>query len=163
LKGFDYSSEGYYFVTISCREKKTCFENEKARKIVKRQIADLKNRFDILIDCFAIMSDHIHIMVVLGKSKDASLSQVIQALKSLVTKKFREELGVLEKFWQRGFYDHIIRNERDYLEKKRYILNNPLKEELLGLRPYAENNKNHNRVGVELVSTQKQVEINLSA
>ena len=80
------------------------------------------------------MSDHIHTMVVLGKSKDASLSQVIQALKSLVTKKFREELGVLEKFWQRGFYDHIIRNERDYLEKKRYILNNPLKEELLGRR-----------------------------
>ncbi len=134
LKDFDYSSQGYYFVTISCKEKKKCFENERAKTIIKRQIDDIENRFDILIDCFVVMSDHLHMIVVLNKTKSYSLSKIIQAFKSLVARKFKENLGVKDKFWQRGFYDHIIRNEKDYLEKKRYILNNPLKEELLGRR-----------------------------
>ena len=29
--------------------------------------------------------------------------------------------------WQRSYYDHIIRNEADYLEKSDYIINNPAK------------------------------------
>ena len=29
------------------------------------------------------------------------------------------------KLWQRSYYDHIIRNESDYLEKINYIHNNP--------------------------------------
>jgi len=33
------------------------------------------------------------------------------------------------RIWQRSFYDHIIRNERDFIEKARYIDNHPLKEE----------------------------------
>jgi hypothetical protein len=36
-------------------------------------------------------------------------------------------------FWQRGFYDHIIRNEKDWNEKAKYIESHPIKEELLGL------------------------------
>jgi REP element-mobilizing transposase RayT len=141
LKDFDYSSEGYYFVTISFKERKKCFENKKAQTIIKRQIYDIEKRFDILIDCFVIMSDHIHMIIVLNEAKRVNLSKVIQAFKSLVTKEFKEKLGFRNKFWQRGFYDRIIRNEKDYLEKKQYILNNPLKEELLGrrkLRDYAE-------------------------
>lgn len=140
LKDFDYSSKGYYFITISCKKKKKCFEDQKARAIIKRQIDDVENGFAILVDSFAILSDHIHMIVVFDKAQEVSLSKVIQAFKSLVAKEFRKHLGVLDKFWQRSFYDHIIRNEKDYLEKKRYILNNPIKKELLGgdkLRPYA--------------------------
>jgi putative transposase len=131
LKEFDYTSEGYYFVTVNCKGERPFLENKEAKTIVEKQITDLENRFDILIDCFAIMPDHIHLIIVFDRAKKDSLSKVIQAFKSLVAKQFREKLDIKEKFWQRGFYDHIIRNEKDYLEKKRYILNNPLRKELL--------------------------------
>lgn len=36
-----------------------------------------------------------------------------------------------KKLWQRGFYDHVIRNEADYLECMEYIEQNPLKAHLL--------------------------------
>jgi len=133
LKEFDYTSEGYYFVTINCIGEKNYFEKEKAKWIVKRQIANLENRFDLLIDCFTIMPDHIHLIIVFDKAKNVSLSKVVQAFKSLVAKDFRERFDIKEKFWQRGFYDHIIRNEKDYIEKKGYILNNVLKKELADL------------------------------
>ena len=32
-----------------------------------------------------------------------------------------------KKIWQRNYYEHIIRDESDYIETKEYILNNPLK------------------------------------
>ena len=32
--------------------------------------------------------------------------------------------------WQRNYYEHIIRNERDLDEIRQYIINNPLKWEL---------------------------------
>ncbi len=33
-----------------------------------------------------------------------------------------------KKIWQRGYYEHIIRDEKDYLTKAQYIQNNILKE-----------------------------------
>lgn len=32
-----------------------------------------------------------------------------------------------QKLWQKSFYDHVIRNEQDYLETWEYIVNNPTK------------------------------------
>ena len=32
--------------------------------------------------------------------------------------------------WQRGYYDHVIRNEEDYLAVWQYIETNPVKWEL---------------------------------
>jgi REP element-mobilizing transposase RayT len=32
---------------------------------------------------------------------------------------------ISEKLWQRGFYDHIIRNENELWAIRRYIINNP--------------------------------------
>ena len=31
--------------------------------------------------------------------------------------------------WQRGYYEHVIRNEKEYLRILEYIENNPLKWE----------------------------------
>lgn len=47
-----------------------------------------------------------------------TLSKIIQQLKGIVTKK----LGY--SVWQRRFYDHIIRNEKEYNAIKQYIQNN---------------------------------------
>ena len=46
---------------------------------------------------------------------------VIHALKGLSTKK----IGI--SIWQRGYYDHILRNDADLAETRQYILNNPQK------------------------------------
>ena len=37
-----------------------------------------------------------------------------------------------KKIWQRNYYEHVIRDENDYITKAEYILNNPLKWELEG-------------------------------
>jgi REP element-mobilizing transposase RayT len=40
-------------------------------------------------------------------------------------------------FWQRGYYEHVIRNEKEFNEIGEYILGNPLKWELDRENPYS--------------------------
>ena len=49
------------------------------------------------------------------------LPKVIQQMKRIASK----QAGV--SLWQKGFYDHVIRNDEDLTNVRRYIRNNPLK------------------------------------
>lgn len=56
---------------------------------------------------------------------------MVCAFKSLTARQAnREENKPHRKIWQRSFYDHVIRNEQDYLETWKYIDENPVKWEL---------------------------------
>jgi putative transposase len=60
-----------------------------------------------------------------------SLGAIVSNFKSLTTRRFnrmRKTPGV--PLWQRGFYEHIIRNERELDAVRQYIADNPLKWEL---------------------------------
>ena len=55
----------------------------------------------------------------------------MQQFKGIVTKK----VGI--PIWQKGFYDHVIRSEQDYLDVWNYIEGNPSKwtEDALYMQP----------------------------
>ena len=55
-----------------------------------------------------------------------TLSTVIGLYKSGVSRKIRA-LSPGTSIWQRSFYDHIIRNEKEYLDDWNYIQENPAK------------------------------------
>ena len=61
-----------------------------------------------------------------------SLPEIVHRIKSLTTNRYM--IGVRDKgwpqfekpLWQRNYYEHIIRNERDYLAIYDYIVANPI-------------------------------------
>ena len=58
---------------------------------------------------------------------DHALSEIVRALKSFSARRInalRNTVGA--PVWQRNYYEHIIRNNEDYLAKCGYIPNNPL-------------------------------------
>jgi len=56
-----------------------------------------------------------------------SIGAIIGSFKSTASKGFREIPNNAEKHpWQRNYYDHVIRNERDYTAIYEYILANPM-------------------------------------
>ena len=55
------------------------------------------------------------------------LSKVIKSYKHAVTKTIRQEFQTSIKIWQRSYYDHIIRKEKDLYAIRYYIKHNPLK------------------------------------
>ena len=58
------------------------------------------------------------------------MGNIIGWLKYNITKEYNNMNIAKVSVFQRSYYDHIIRNENDYLEILQYIENNPLKWEL---------------------------------
>jgi REP element-mobilizing transposase RayT len=65
------------------------------------------------------------------KSPSHSLGAIVRGFKSSVTKRLKEISGNSDlKIWQRNYYEHIIRNEIDLQNIRKYITLNPLKWEI---------------------------------
>lgn len=152
LRNFDYSSSGWYFVTICTKNRVEYFGNivngkmilNDCGKIVSNAWFDLPNHYsNCLLDEFVIMPNHIHGIIIIknvgaifkspqitGEMNFAptnykpSLSQIMKWFKSISTIKIRTINHIFR--WQKSFYDHIIRNEKSLCAIRRYIRNNPL-------------------------------------
>ena len=60
------------------------------------------------------------------------------AFKTVSSKEINDLQGVSEvKLWQRDFYEHIIRNERELNAIRQYIINNPANWQVDKLKPGA--------------------------
>jgi REP element-mobilizing transposase RayT len=55
-----------------------------------------------------------------------SLSTIIRWFKGKSSYEIRKNLNIPEFAWQRNYYDHIIRNEKELEEIRKYIYYNPL-------------------------------------
>ena len=145
LKNYDYSSNGYYFVTICSHNRRQIFSKIVGQglapavteltaygKVAQKQLLDLENRFQgVNLDKFVIMPNHIHMIVIINKNEAGAspcptLSDIICAFKSLTVRECHT-LSPDAKIFQTSFHDHIIRGEKDYEKIWEYIDTNPMK------------------------------------
>ena len=86
----------------------------------------------IEINNYVIMPNHIHILINVSASgmsgSPSPTNEVIPSFIGTLKRFVNKEVG--ENIFQRSYNDHIIRNERDYLEHYTYIENNPIRWEL---------------------------------
>jgi len=86
-----------------------------------------KERYTLI--CFCIMSNHVHLMLT---DIEKQLFRILQTIKTYTATKANEKLNRKgEQFWQRESYDNLVRDEEDLSIKLRYILNNPVKANLI--------------------------------
>ena len=109
--------------------------------IVEKAIEFLNEHNDnIDVEKYVIMPNHIHLIVMVNVAQGTSgkpsptlnnintrPNEIIPTLISSLKRYTNKQCGV--DIWQRSYIDHVIRNERDYLEHWQYIDNNPLKWE----------------------------------
>ncbi len=119
-------------------------------EIVKQCWYDLPNHYaNCKLDEFVIMPDHIHGIVIIDNDavsihveaihelplqkssrksrRKMTIPLIIGRFKMQTTKLFHEIKNTSEKLWQRDYFEHIIRNEIELNQKRKYIINNPLK------------------------------------
>lgn len=130
---YDYSQCGAYFVTICTQNRKPILSTivgDDAHIVPKPygRIVEKYIRNAAEVEKYVIMPDHIHMLIRLEgqgaekQSPQASrVASIVRSIKTLTTK----EIG--EPVFQRSYYDHVIRNQRDYDEIWEYIENNPRK------------------------------------
>lgn len=72
------------------------------------------------VDLFVVMPNHVHLIIVIIEPQP--LKYIIGGYKAGVTRLSNYQDG---KIWQRGYHDHIIRNEESLNKIREYIINNP--------------------------------------
>ena len=169
LKHFDYSLNEAYFVTICTNHRKVYFEKyPNLQKIVHRFWNDLKIKFPLIeLDEFVVMPNHVHgIIFIMGGNDVMGVGAIHESLIYLPTRKKRRNMllpkvvgyfkmntakhsnQILKRsgqpFWQRNYYEHVIRHEEELRRIREYIQNNPKKWELDRDNPVSKNfNLNH--------------------
>ncbi len=160
LKDYDYTQPGYYYVTIVTQNRKCLFGEinngemvlNEAGSMIQDIWKQLPNKyFGVDLDQFQLMPNHLHGVIVLvgtgpracpdkgqpqGVVPTISLSDIVHRFKSFTTRKYIDGVNRCEwvqfdyKLLQRSFYDHVIRDETELKNVRKYIVNNPLKWEL---------------------------------
>lgn len=140
LSGFDYSTPGYYFITLCTHnhvQRLATIEDNHVHleiegEICKKVWQKLPEWFPCVeLDEFIIMPNHIHgILVIKDLQETRSLSTIMGTFKSAVSRRYtnwcKQHHAIKNgPFWQRSFHDHIIRNERALFAIRRYIRYNP--------------------------------------
>lgn len=85
-----------------------------------------KERVYYEIICFAIMPNHIHILL----KQIEPLLKIIKYLKAKSTIELNKSMDRKSQFWAKDYYDRAIRNEAHFKTVYNYILNNPYKANL---------------------------------
>ncbi len=143
LKNYDYSEAGAYFVTICTKNREMLFAPVGADSISARMIEqtflDVISKYShIESNVYVVMPNHFHAIIEMSRADMESaptVSQIVQEFKRYSTLEYIKlvKKGVVPPFekqiWQRGFYDHIIRDKKDYEEISKYIYENPIKWE----------------------------------
>jgi putative transposase len=107
-----------------------------------------KHFSNVIIDEHLVMPNHIHAIIIINNDmnsdsgtiyraptkiekfsapKSGTLSRIISAYKAAITREAnRQKTGNTIKIWQRNYYEHVIRNEKELSKIRNYIRNNPL-------------------------------------
>ena len=145
LQSWDYSQNGYYFITICTQNKKPLLSHLHQQGVdttviptqIGKIVTDCWQKMNavspyVRTDSFCLMPNHIHGIIVIEKTDDAScpsISQLVRGFKSAATRQYNTLCAPEQKntLWQTSFYDEIIRNEEMLHDIRRYIQGNPSK------------------------------------
>ncbi len=93
------------------------------------------------IERYVIMPNHVHLIAVITEEdvlqeihtspqrSRSIMSKLMGYIKMNASKAIRLRYGNVA-VWQRGYHDHVIRNQEDYFALAEYIQTNPLRFEL---------------------------------
>jgi len=87
--------------------------------------------------CFCIMPNHVHVLFKPlddEKGNPISLAKIMHGHKGVTAREANILLNRRGKFWHSEYYDHYIRNYKEFYNLAWYVINNPVKANLVSKR-----------------------------
>jgi putative transposase len=142
LRGYDYARPGWYFVTVCAQGKVHTFGEVVEGNMYRNTAGEIaatcwrlfETRYEhVKLDEWVVMPNHLHGIIRItegrGGSRTAptkSLGRLIGAFKTASTNRVNAECNTPDiRLWQRDYFEHIIRNDRELEIIREYIRTNP--------------------------------------
>ena len=147
---FDYGSNAAYYITICTKGRKPYLGNVENDKMILSEIGDIvreewhktpsiRPELNLYMNDLVIMPNHIHGIIIRRDARPGvstrirnknefgpqynNIPSIIRGIKSTVT--IRARILNPDFGWQARYYDHIIRNRKDYRRVLEYLNKHP--------------------------------------
>jgi REP element-mobilizing transposase RayT len=138
LKGYDYSQAGAYFVTVCTHRRLLLFGDIIEANVRLNEIGTIVNQSwvnlpkhyaGIELDAFVVMPNHVHGIIKLSDEPDTrhDIPEIVRGFKTFSARKANEHRRSGAALWQRGYHEHVIRDERALNRIRAYITHNPVR------------------------------------
>ncbi len=124
----------YYITMVTHKRNPILVDNIEA---LRESFHESKRYYHYSIDAIVVLPDHLHMIITPKKAKD--YPKIVRAIKYNFSIKIihneeqstaRHKKG-MNPVWQKRYYEHTIRDEKDYLRCLEYIQNNPMNHGLV--------------------------------
>lgn len=124
----EYVGRRIYFITVCTENRRPIFRDASLATTAIESLKNVSSSMDILLHAFCVMPDHVHILLE-GKTSNSDVVKFIARWKQTTGYVFRKHLS--RRFWQRRFYDHVLRRWEDLECVAWYIWMNPVRKGLV--------------------------------
>jgi putative transposase len=117
------------FITQVVQGREPVFRDPENVSLLREILHNVKQLHAFSMLGYVFLPDHFH--VVIQPNGESNFSDIMRSLKPNFTKEYKKLIGLLPsqsmKFWQKRFWDHVIRDDRDFENHLHYIHFNPVK------------------------------------
>jgi len=115
------------FITQIVNRRKALFDKPNDTDLLVRILKKVKVIHPFSMLAYVFMPDHFHILI--RPTGQSNFSQIMHSIKLNFTHAYKQNLNYKGSLilWQKRFWDHIIRDEKDLENHIHYIHYNPVK------------------------------------
>lgn len=114
------------FMTLVCVDRQPLLASAMAKELAFRELRRMRDLHPFRMHAFVLLDDHLHLLLT---PRNPDFSRLVHAFKIRFALAFANSLPdrVRKPVWQKRFWDHVVRNEKDFGMALNYIHLNPVK------------------------------------
>jgi putative transposase len=114
-----------YFINAQTYQRKRLLQSERSARLLLSTLYHYRKAGKYLLHEFVVMPNHFHVLIT--PAPRVTLERALQLIKGRFSFEAGKRFGMQIEIWQRGFYDHRVRNLAEYFQYRTYIHANPVK------------------------------------
>jgi putative transposase len=126
-----YIPNAIVFITQVVDRRTPVFRDAQYVELLRTILNNVKEIHPFVTLGYVFLYDHFHLLI--RPTGASTFSDILHSLKPNFTKEYKKLIGVdgSMRFWQKSFWDHIIRDEVDFQRHLDYIHYNPVRHGLV--------------------------------
>ncbi len=117
--------QSYYFITAKTINGQWFLRPAKYKQILFDKIIEKTRKFNTNLIAYVILANHYHLIIKIDSGK--ILPKMMAEINGASSRAINSADGVINrKIWW-NYFDHVIRNEKDFFSHLNYIHQNPIK------------------------------------
>ena len=117
-----------FFLTLCAHNRRIILANPHAHDMFLTFCQSSAEKAGVEVGRYVLMPDHLHVFVCAEDSR--FVSHWVGSLKKFMAKGWRLA-GMAGPFWEKGFFDHVLRSGESYSQKGEYVRDNPVRSGLV--------------------------------